>query len=210
MWSLMSSLFEGLIAGYGIAIPVGAVTVLIVNTAMRSGLAVGFAAGAGAATADTLYAALAALAGFIIAPALQPYSGALGVVGGLLLISIAAAGLWKGLRAHSRPPRNGGPYPLLRTYLQFVAITAVNPLTIVYFTALILGRNPASGNDFWSANLLFVVGAGAASLSWQTFLAAVGSLAGSHLTPRFRLAATIVGNLIVLGLGARLVLLAIL
>jgi len=205
----MSSLFEGLIAGYGIAIPVGAVAVLIVNTAVRSGLAAGFAAGAGAATADTLFAALAALAGFIIAPALQPYSDALRVVGGLVLMTIAGAGLWKGLKAQPGAPRTGETHHLLTTYLQFVAITVVNPLTIVYFTALILGRNPPSSNDLLSANLLFVVGAGVASLSWQTFLAVVGSLAGRHLTPRFRLAATVVGNLIVLCLGARLVIPAI-
>ena len=204
----MSSLIEGLIAGYGIAIPVGAVAVLIVNTAIRSGFPAGFAAGAGAATADMLFAALAAVAGFIIAPALQPYSGALRVVGGLVLIAIAGAGLWKGLKAPPGPSRNGQPYPLLTTYLQFVAITAVNPLTIIYFTALILGRNPASSNDLLSANLLFVGGAGVASLSWQTVLAAVGSLAGKHLSPRFRLTAVVVGNLIVLGLGVRLVFLA--
>ncbi|MCX6025123.1 MAG: LysE family transporter [Chloroflexi bacterium] len=205
----MSSLVGGLIAGYGIALPVGAVAVLIVNAAIRSGFPAGFAAGAGAATADTLFAALAALAGFIIAQALQPYSDALRVVGGLVLMTIAGAGLWKGLMAQPGAPGTGEAHHLLTTYLQFVAITGVNPLTMVYFTALILGRNPASSNDLLSANLLFVVGAGVASLSWQTFLAAVGSLAARHLTPRFRLAATVVGNLIVLGLGARLVIPAI-
>ena len=205
----MSNLIEGLLAGYGIAIPVGAVAVLIVNTAIRNGFPAGFAAGAGAATADMLFAALAALAGFVIAPALEPYSGSLRVVGGLVLIAIAAAGLWKRRKVPPGPPRTGEPYSLLVTYLQFVAVTMVNPLTIIYFAALIIGRSPASGNDLLSANLLFVIGAGVASLSWQTFLAAVGSLAGKHLSPRFRLAAIVVGNLIVLGLGARLVLLAV-
>ena len=205
----MSNLIEGLIAGYGIAIPVGAVAVLIVNTAIRNGFPAGFAAGAGAATADMLFAALAALAGVIIAPALQPYSGALRVVGGVVLIAIAAAGLWKGSTAPPGPPRTGEPTPLLTTYLQFVAITMVNPMTIIYFTALILGRSPASSNALVAASLLFVVGAGVASLSWQTFLAGVGSFAGKHLSPRFRLAAIVVGNLIVLGLGARLVFLAV-
>ena len=205
----MSSLVEGLLAGYGIAIPVGAVAVLIVNAAIRSGFAAGFAAGAGAATADMLFAALAALAGFIIAPAMQPYSEALRVAGGLVLVVIASAGLWRARAVPSSPPRTAEGNRLTRTYLQFVAITIVNPLTVIYFTALILGRSPATGNDLLYANLLFVIGAGVASLSWQTLLAAVGTFAGKHLSPRFRLVAIVVGNLIVLGLGVRLVFLGV-
>ncbi len=55
----LSALVDGLLAGYGIAIPVGAVSILIANTAIRYGFGVGWAAGAGAATADLLYAVLA-------------------------------------------------------------------------------------------------------------------------------------------------------
>jgi threonine/homoserine/homoserine lactone efflux protein len=42
----------GLVAGYAIAIPVGAIAVLIIHTALTQGLRAGLAAGAGAATAD--------------------------------------------------------------------------------------------------------------------------------------------------------------
>jgi len=43
----MSPFVEGRLAGYGIAIPVGAVAILIVNTSIRCGFAVGFMAGPG-------------------------------------------------------------------------------------------------------------------------------------------------------------------
>ncbi len=42
----MTPFVEGLIAGYGIAIPVGAIAILIVEMGLRCGFRVGFMAGA--------------------------------------------------------------------------------------------------------------------------------------------------------------------
>ena len=55
----MTAFFEGALAGYGIAIPVGAIAVLIIEISLRQGFRSGFMAGAGAATADLIYAAVA-------------------------------------------------------------------------------------------------------------------------------------------------------
>ncbi len=52
--------------------------------------------------------------------------------------------------------------------------------------------------------MAFVVGVGLASLSWQSLLAGVGALGNRHLSPRFQALTSIVGNLIVIGLGARI------
>jgi putative Mn2+ efflux pump MntP len=43
-----------------------------------------------------------------------------------------------------------------------------------------------------------------ASLSWQTLLAAVGSLLGKRLPPRARLITSLVGNMVVIALGVRI------
>ena len=59
----MNPFFQGALAGYGIAMPVGAVSILIIGAALRGGFLPGFAAGMGAATADLFFATLAALAG---------------------------------------------------------------------------------------------------------------------------------------------------
>ena len=66
----MTAFWEGVLAGYGIAIPVGAIAILIVDVGLRRGFDFGFMAGAGAATADFFYASLAALAGEILASGL--------------------------------------------------------------------------------------------------------------------------------------------
>lgn len=197
MWSFF---LQGAVAGYGIAIPVGAVAILIVNTSLQCGFRIGFLAGAGAATADFIYALLAVIAGAAIVVFLQPVTEPLRIVSGIVLVGLAIFGLWKGLKdSRNQSGAIGGCHPL-PTYTRFTAITLVNPLTVVYFTALILGRNPGE-NTVFSSQLAFVLGAALASLSWQTLLAALGGFAHGRLPARFQKGAVILGNLIILGFG---------
>jgi hypothetical protein len=116
-----SSFFEGLVAGYGIAIPVGAVAILIVNTALARGFSAGFMAGAGAATADLLYAALAAIAGVALSTALAPLATATRLIGGAALVALGMWGMGRSLRPPPVQDVRLDSAPLLRTDLNFVA-----------------------------------------------------------------------------------------
>lgn len=200
----MNAFLEGVLAGYGIAIPVGAIAILIIDVGLRNGFVLAFMAGAGAASADLIYAALAAVAGEALAGALAPYADALRVLSAFVLFALGGYGLW-------RMPKQSGdaqtesisPQGRLRMYVQFLGLTLLNPLTIAYFGALILGRNAAI-TATTTDRVLFVVGAWLASLSWQTLLAVLGALANRHLSPRVQTLTGVFGNLIVLGLGLRI------
>jgi threonine/homoserine/homoserine lactone efflux protein len=198
MEPLASAFVAGIFAGYGVAIPVGAIAVLIIDTALRRGFVPGLAAGAGAATADGLYALVAALAGAAVAALVAPLSLEVRAVSALVLALIAIRGLIS-LRAIATagPAAATTPRSLRRTYLTILALTIVNPMTVIYFTALILGL-PAIGSGP-DAKAAFVIGAFLASLSWQSVLAALGSVAHRRLPERARLAAALIGDLIVLG-----------
>ena len=200
--------WEGVLAGYGIAIPVGAIAILIIETGLRSGFRLGFSAGAGAATGDALYATLAVVAGAALAVFLAPYATHLRLISGLVLVAVGVYGLSK-LRGTNKVEvelvtknySNGH----LRTYGQFLGITLLNPITIAYFGALILGTS--AGQTFSLIDrMAFVLGAGLASLSWQTLLAGTGSLARQYMSPRFQLYASLIGNAIVVALGLRILL----
>jgi len=198
----MPAFLDGLIAGYGIAIPVGAIALLIVNTAVQCGFRLGFAAGAGAATADLLYATVAAVAGTAVVSLLQPVALPLRVLGGVVLLALGVAGIRQAARRPTFEAEGVKRCPTLRTYFQFLALTAINPLTVVYFTAYIFGRGTAYAFSM-ETSLLFVAGAGLSSLSWQTLLAALGGL-GRGLSPGFRRWTVLAGNLLILGLGAQM------
>jgi threonine/homoserine/homoserine lactone efflux protein len=207
----MSGAFiAGVIAGYGVAIPVGAIAILIIDAGIRRGWRVAFAAGAGAATADGFYAALAALAGAAIAAAIAPYVVTLRWISVAVLVAIAARGLLA-LRHEARSvAANGGgarrvataPGDVRRTYLRFLGLTIVNPATVIYFAALILGL-PSIGQGPLE-RVAFVLGALLASLSWQSFIGSIGALAHGRLPPHARLWTSLVGNLLVLGFAANI------
>ncbi len=199
----MEALLTGLLAGYGIAIPVGAISVLIVESGLRNGFAQSFAAGAGAATADLMYASLAVIGGVALSETVNSVGDEFRVASAVLLILIAVRGL---LRIRSGPAqfvKRSGPNigELGRTYVRFVGLTIINPTTIIYFAAVIIGLGIAE--EFSATEgFLFAGGAFLASLSWQTLLAGVGSFAGQRLGPTARAVAAILGNSLVLTFAA--------
>jgi threonine/homoserine/homoserine lactone efflux protein len=205
----MTNFLEGLAAGYGIAIPVGAVAILILATTMRCGFRTGFMAGAGAASADLIYASLASIAGSILSSLLDPFSLLLRIASGIVLINLAGFGLYQGLGASQKSGKKLSSCQPWRTYFQFLGITLVNPLTIVYFTAFILGRNSFTTNLTASNHITFISGAFLASLSWQTMLACLGHFAGLKLPSSFRIVAILAGNILVLLMGIRIIITAL-
>lgn len=203
----MTAFGQGLVAGYAIAIPVGAIAILIMNAALRRGFRIGFMAGAGAATADLIFASAAAFAGAALAEIIAPLEVPLRILSGMVLIGLGGWGLWK-LRASLRarvqndPPQVDTAHGGLRTYQQFLALTLLNPATIAYFASLILGGGASVSTAL--ERVLFVLGAWLSSLSWQTLLAVFGALAHRRLSPRMQAAVSILGNVMIIGLGANI------
>lgn len=197
---MLEAALAGAVAGYAIAIPVGAIAVLIIHTGLTTGLRHGLAAGAGAATADGIYATLAALAGAAVAAFIGPLVVPLRVVGGLVLVGIGGLGL-----ISARDARQGGATtrppvqrPHGRTYLALLGLTLLNPATVIYFAALTVGL-PFLGD--LSERLVFAGAAFVASLSWQSLLAVFGALLGRGAGHRLHWPTMVLGNLIVIALG---------
>lgn len=200
-------LISGALAGFGIAMPIGAVTVMIVTLSAQTSLRTGLAGAMGTATADGLYALIAALTGAALAGLLRPVAGPMRWTAAVVLLALAAKGLADAVRRSLDPGsvrqvEEKRPFSI---YLQFLGLTVLNPLTIVYFSALVL----ALRNDDWPpmGGLMFVVAAFAASASWQALLAVGGALVGRVLTSdKGRLGTALVGNGVIIFLAARLLL----
>lgn len=200
----MNAFLAGVVAGYGIAVPVGAIGVLIVSLTARTSLRVGAAAGLGAATADGLYAVVAVLGGAALAGTIAPIAAPLRVIAAGLLVVLAGVTAVTALRRYRRPvsvaaaPR---PTTALRAYAAVLALTLLNPATVVYFAALVLGRGGTGGG------VPFVCGAFLASASWQLLVAGSGAVVGRLLTgPRGRLATALVSSVVIAALAAQVLL----
>jgi arginine exporter protein ArgO len=207
--AVLDALVSGLLAGYGVAVPVGAVAVLIVALTARTSLAVGASAGLGAATADGVYALLAVLGGAALARLVTPVATPLRHLAAAVLVALAIRTAASALRQHrdrgtGQAPDAGLGRPR-RAYLGLLAVTLLNPMTIVYFGALVLGRQAADGLTPGTA-AVFVAAAFAASASWQLLLAGGGRMVGRVLAgPRGRLVTALVSSAVIVALAVRLV-----
>jgi threonine/homoserine/homoserine lactone efflux protein len=200
---MSGALLAGIFAGYAIAVPVGVIAVLIIETGMAGGLRRGLAAGAGAATVDLCYCAGALVIGGLLSQALTLVLVPLQLLSGGVLIAIGVRGL-TALWIHRGVPTANLNDPRVRgsawqLYLRFIVLTALNPATVLYFVALAVGL-PGLGSDPLQA-VAFTVGAAGASLSWQFLLGTIGAAAGRLLPERAVAATRIVGQVLIIGFG---------
>ncbi|MFJ3617560.1 LysE/ArgO family amino acid transporter [Streptomyces iakyrus] len=207
---MTAALVAGLLAGYGIAVPVGAVGTYLVSLTARTSLRTGVCAALGVATADGLYALAATLGGTALASALRPVLGPLRWVCVLVLLALAAWGAATAVReyrGHRLATRTSpAPPSPTRAFLGLLGITLLNPTTVIYFAALVLGSR-ATGPAGPLEQGVFVLAAFAASASWQVLLAGSGALLGRALTGRRgRLATALAASGVMTALAVRMAL----
>lgn len=176
---MRDAVLSGLVTGWAIAIPIGAVGAFLVTLTARTSWRVGAAAALGIATVDGAYAALAVVAGATLAVLLAPVATALRIASGVVLLVIAALTLAHALRG-TRAVRDAAPMRPAAAYALFVGITAVNPTTVVYFAAIVLGNQDLVATA--AEGVAFVLAAFVASASWQLALAGGGALLGRTVT----------------------------
>lgn len=206
---MTAALVAGLLAGYGIAVPVGAVGAYLVSLTARTSLRTGACAALGIAAADGLYALLATLGGSALAGALRPVLGPLSWASALVLLALAVLGALTAVRqyrGHRLATRVDPPPPSpARAFLALLGITLLNPTTVIYFAALVLGTRAEEAVRPLEQGV-FVLAAFVASASWQLLLAGSGALLGRALTGhRGRLATALLSSAVMTALAVRMV-----
>jgi threonine/homoserine/homoserine lactone efflux protein len=154
------SLVAGLLAGWGIAIPVGAVATYLVTLTARTSPAVGGAGALGVATADGLYALLAVVGGAALTGLIAGIAGPLRWASAVVLVAVAAGIAWSAIRDHraGRPGPTAGDRSMTptRAYGTLLGITLLNPATVIYFSALVVGSK-ATGAPTAGQGAVFVL-----------------------------------------------------
>lgn len=168
----MSGFPAAFAVGVAVAAPVGPVGVLCIQRTLRGGVVFGLASGFGVATADGLYAALAALGLAVVTQAVTALQVPLAVAGGVLLLVLAYrawAQSGRACEAAVEPTGRG----IAATYGSALVLTLSNPTTIMSFAAIMAGLGAAVADP--GEGPVFVAGIALGSLTWWTFLAlAVG------------------------------------
>jgi threonine/homoserine/homoserine lactone efflux protein len=139
--------YRGLVLGLMIAAPVGPIGLLCIRRTLQRGFVIGFATGIGAACADTLFGAVAALGVATILEFMRHYDVYIRMVGGIAL----AYGAWHAW--HDRPVPAAEPadlvgkvLPIQKDYLILNAIkglvsgfalTVTNPIMLFAVLAVV-------------------------------------------------------------------------
>ncbi|WP_327323381.1 lysine transporter LysE [Streptomyces sp. NBC_01210] len=184
MSEMWTTAMAGAAAGLGVAMPVGAMGVLLIQEGMRDRRGA-VAAAAAVAVVDFTYAAVATALGPLVASALSGVEAWVRLVSATVLAVIAVRGLLAARATGPAAPGEsmGGAGPV-RTFTRFAALTLINPTTALYFAAL----TTAQGADLSSggAGLVFVGGVFVASMVWQQLLVAASGLAGARISDTAR------------------------
>lgn len=124
------------------------------------------------------------------------------IVGAIVLLVIAAMGIGHGLRPSPEPvPAPQKQLGCVRFALIF-GLTAINPATFVYFTAVAVTLARALRA---ATAIAVVVGVALASLLWQLLLVSAGAFLRSRATARVRRMTVLAGNAVIAAFGAVLV-----
>jgi putative LysE/RhtB family amino acid efflux pump len=151
------------VIGLVVAAPVGAMGILCIQRVLAHGWRAGMATGAGIATADAGYAALAAFGVTAVSQWLVAYQAQFRILGGLGLVWLG----WRALRtrpAHTAAVAVDSPR-LGVLYSSAVGLTFTNPMTIMAFAAIFAGAGLVAQGGTGSA-LVVTLGVAIGSLSW--------------------------------------------
>jgi threonine/homoserine/homoserine lactone efflux protein len=125
-------LLRGIAAGLAIAAPVGPVNILCISRTLQKGRMAGLLTGFGAASADTLYGAIAGFSISIVISWLVREEFWLRLIGGLLLIGIGIVYFFK----HPKSLENGKESSH-SAYVTALLLTLTNPTTVLSFLAVL-------------------------------------------------------------------------
>jgi threonine/homoserine/homoserine lactone efflux protein len=171
---------RGLVIGFAIAAPVGAIGVLCIRRTLADGRLNGFVSGLGAATADALYGLVAALGLTSISSLLVARQDVVRLVGGLFLCYL---GVRTALASPARERAAGSRRGLLAAYGSTLALTLTNPSTILSFVAVFAGLGLADAAGDRQAAGMLVLGVFLGSAFWWLLLSGGVGLFRQALTP---------------------------
>lgn len=191
--------FKGLLLGFSLAAPLGPIGVLCIRRTLANGMLTGFVSGLGTATADALYAAMAAFGltaatGYLVSQQLYFHS-----IGGLYLLYLSYTTFTAQPEMNTAPPPIAGT--LLSSYFSSFFLTLANPMTILMFIALFAGITTLELSADYTHSLLLVGGVFSGSLVWWFFLSTFVGILRSNFSPPKLVLINRISGIIIAGFG---------
>ena len=164
----MIYLIIGLLVGFFVALPVGAVAVLCINRTLQYGIKSGFYTGIGVAVADFLYGTLAVFGLVAVSGESLQNQPVLRLVGGLCIMFIGAQMVAKkidNIKLVDLQKENN-----FKNAATGALLTISNPVTVLAFISVLSYLNFLLHQVTWIDSIFIVVGIFFGSLIWWVTL----------------------------------------
>lgn len=204
---------RGVAVGFAIAFALGPIGLLVIRRTIDRGWGYGFVSGLGVATADATYGAVAAFGLTAVSELLVGIDRLLGIVGGAVLVWLAARSLRNALRGGSGADsaadadesavttagRAAGASGAVRGFSSMYGLTLTNPATILSFAALFASLG-AGATGAGGAGAV-VLGVFTGSVAWWALLTGVIAGLRARLSARVVRWLNVLSALVIGGFG---------
>lgn len=144
MISAIEILLKGVLLGFTVSMPLGPVSIILINRTIKRGFLSGFFSGLGLAGADTLLALLAALGFTVITGFIKEQQFMITLIAGIIVTGVGIKVLLSNPVKDFRD-REKGNKSLWRDFYSVFMLSITNPYTILIFVAIFPGIH-ISGN----------------------------------------------------------------
>jgi len=194
-----SLVIRGFLLGFAIAASPGPIFFLCLRRSLVRGRLIGLVSGLGVATADGLYAALAAFGIGAITTVLFGERRWLALGGGVVLVLLGVRTLLERPSGTEEAAATSGT-GFAWAYLSTLGLTITNPATIISFAALAAALGVGISSGLLPPSVL-VLGVFAGSATWWLIVAILAAALGSRVTPRVVRGISVVSGIAIAVLG---------
>jgi len=163
MW--VTLLIKGILIGLLASIPLGPIGVICVQRTVNKGRLSGFVSGMGAASADTIFAAIAGFSLTFIIAFIEEKQVVFRLIGGIVALALGAKIFYtnpiRQLRRHKRKLNS-----LTEDFLSILLVTITNPLAVFLFLALFAAFDAVNIQTSWYHSLITIGGVFLGAGSW--------------------------------------------
>jgi threonine/homoserine/homoserine lactone efflux protein len=158
-------LIKGIIVGLLASIPLGPIGIICIQRTINKGKLSGFLSGMGAASADTIFAAIAGFSLTFIISYIEEKHIIFQAIGGFIVLLLGVKIFYtnpiKQLRRHKRRKDN-----LLEDYLSVLIVTITNPLAVFLFIALFASLGVVNEGTSFLLSLIATSGVLIGAMLW--------------------------------------------
>lgn len=186
---------KSIILGFSVSAPVGPIGLLCIQRVLTNGRIAGILTGFGAATANIIYASIAAFGFSIVSAFLIEQQLLLKIIGSAFLFYL-------GIKTFLKKPANSAANlsgdSLLGMYLSTFLLMITNPVTIFNFAAMFAGLGFDQAGDQELAAITLIAGVFIGAAAWWILLSVAVNLLKNRITPYLGIVNKIAGLLIIL------------